>query len=283
LRAQVPAQPKGQFFDANGVKIQYVVEGQGEPLVLVHGFSVNAQVQWVLPGLTKGLAKDYRVITFDNRGHGRSDKPHDPKQYGLEMVEDVVRLLDHLKIQRAHVVGYSLGAFITLKLIATHPDRLLTATLGGAGHGKISELGFLEELAESLEQGKGFGPLILRLTPPSKPQPTEQDIKAVSQFLTAMNDVKALAAVLRGMKALHVGEDKLKANKVPTLVLIGELDPLKEGVDALQKEQMANVQVVVLKGADHLDAFARPEFLSSLKDFLAKHRAGKQSPVTPAK
>ena len=121
-------------FDSNGVKIHYYLEGKGEPVLLIHGFAVNAQLQWGLPGIIKALAKDHRVIALDLRGHGKSGKPTEVKQYGTEMVEDAVRLLDHLKIKKAHVVGYSMGALITGKLLATHPDRLLSATLGGAGH-----------------------------------------------------------------------------------------------------------------------------------------------------
>ena len=82
------------FFDSKGVKLHYTVEGQGEPVLLIHGFAVNDQLNWVIPGIVKALAKDYRVITYDNRGHGRSGKPHEAKHYGLEMIEDVVRLLD---------------------------------------------------------------------------------------------------------------------------------------------------------------------------------------------
>src|SRR5438552_1973382 len=105
-----------RFFDSKGVRIHYVIEGQGEPVLLVHGFAANIQLQWGLPGVLKTLAKDYQVIAIDCRGHGGSGKPHDPAMYGIEVVEDLVRLLDHLDIRRAHVVGYSLGAFITLKL-----------------------------------------------------------------------------------------------------------------------------------------------------------------------
>src|SRR5580704_16817637 len=93
-----------RFFDSNGVKIHYAVEGKGEPVLLIHGFSANAQMNWGNQGIISALAKDYRVIALDNRGHGKSDKPHDPKSYGQEMVEDAVRLLDHLKIEKAHVV-----------------------------------------------------------------------------------------------------------------------------------------------------------------------------------
>ena len=78
-------------------------------MVLVHGFTANIQVQWGVPGVITKLEPDYKVIALDNRGHGKSDKPHDPKLYGPESVNDVVRLLDHLKIEKAHIVGYSMG------------------------------------------------------------------------------------------------------------------------------------------------------------------------------
>jgi pimeloyl-ACP methyl ester carboxylesterase len=259
-------------FDSNGVKIHYVVEGQGEPVLLIHGFTVNIQSQWAAPGIIKALAKDYRVIALDNRGHGKSDKPHDPKRYGLEMVEDQVRLLDHLKIDKAHVVGYSMGAAIAAKLLVTHPDRLLSVTLGGSGGFREGSLPpGVNALADSLEQGKGFGPLIDALTPPGKPKLNEEQIREINHRLEAANDVKALAAVLHGMKDLAVSDDKVKANRVPTLALIGEIDPLKKGVDDL-KERMPDLRVVVIDGADHITAVARPEFFKELKGFLDKHR-----------
>jgi pimeloyl-ACP methyl ester carboxylesterase len=261
-----------QFFDSNGVKIHYVVEGEGEPVLLIHGFTANVQVQWGLPGIIKGLAKDYQVIALDCRGHGKSGKPHDVKKYGMEMVEDAVRLLDHLKIKKAHVVGYSMGAMITNKLLATHPERVLSATLGGAaGLREGADFKFFDELADSLEQGKGMGSLITALTPPGQPKPTEEQIKLINIMLTTTNDPKALAAVVRGWRSLVVSDEKLKANEVPSLALIGGIDPLKKGVDEV-KDRMAKLQVVVIDGADHLTAFGKPEFLESLQRFLAANR-----------
>jgi pimeloyl-ACP methyl ester carboxylesterase len=274
LAAKVRAED--QFFDSNGVKIHYTVQGQGEPVILIHGFGINEQFQWVVPGIVKALAKEYRVIALDCRGHGQSGKPHDPMKYGIEMVEDVVRLLDHLKIKKDHVVGYSMGGFITVKLLSMHPDRLLSATTGGAGWPKKMDTEFLDELGDSLDQGKGMGPLIVRLTPLGRPKPTAERIKAINSLMAALNDVKALAAVIRGMKGLGIPEEKLKMNKVPTLAIIGEVDPLKEGVDEL-KEQMPSLQVVVIKEADHMVAFARPEFVQALKEFLAKNGQGEKS------
>ncbi len=272
-----------KFFDSNGVKIHYIVEGEGEPVVLIHGFTADIDKNWrtgFFPGapgpmIIPALAKNYQVIALDNRGHGKSDKPHDPKQYGKEMAEDVVRLLDHLKIKKAHVIGYSMGGMITAKLLETHPDRLLSATLGG--HGGIREdddsrSQFYDELATSLEQGKGFGPLLAALTPAGRPKPTPEQIEAINAGLMKANDVQALAAAVRGFPGLAFDPKKLKTNDVPTLAVIGELDPLKKGVDMLQKD-MTDLKVVVIPGADHMTAVSNPMFIKSLTEFLARHRA----------
>jgi len=265
-----------KFFDSKGVKIHYIVEGQGEPVVLIHGFTANIQVQWGLPGILSKLSKDYQVIALDNRGHGRSDKPLDPKMYGPEMINDVIRLMDHLQIPKAHIVGYSMGGFMTDYLLTTYPDRLLTATLGGAGWSKADDtrLSFMTELADSLDTGKGIGPLIVQLTPANRPKPTEEQIEAINKMLLLMNDPKALAACIRGMGGLAVTEDRLRANKVPTLALIGDLDPLKAGVDELVGV-MSELKVEVIEGADHMTAFSRPEFIAGLKSFLASHASAK--------
>jgi pimeloyl-ACP methyl ester carboxylesterase len=277
LRAEAPPLKK-PYFDSNGVKIHYVVQGKedGEPVLLIHGFTVNIEMQWA--PVLKALAKDYKVIAMDCRGHGGSEKPHDPAKYGLEMAKDAVRLLDHLKIDRAHVVGYSMGGSITLQIAARYPERVRTATLGGMGLPQPGREKFMEALADSLEQGKGFGPLVLALTPKDQPRPTAEQIKAIDAMLTGRNDVKALAAVIRGNvndKDLALSEDKIKGIKVPMLALIGADDPLRAGVDALKK-QLPEVKVVVIDKADHVTAFTREEFVSALKEFLDAHRAAKK-------
>ncbi len=197
------------YFDSDGVKIHYVTEGEGEPVILIHGFTASIPVQWQLPGIFSKFGQDYQVVALDNRGHGRSDKPQDPEQYGPEMVEDVIRLMDHLKIEKAHIVGYSMGGFMTGYLLSKYPDRVLTATMGGAGWAKADDpqLDFVDELAESLEAGKGIAPLIKRLTPADRPEPTEEQVKAINQMLMLTNDPKALAACIRGMKGLEVAEE----------------------------------------------------------------------------
>lgn len=271
LLAGISAFAEDAYFTSGGVKLHYAVQGQGEPVMLIHGFAVNIQMNWA--GLQPALAQNYQVIALDNRGHGLSEKPTVPEAYGTKFVDDVIALMDHLKIRKAHVVGYSMGGFITVKLLTTHPDRLLTATLGGAGWSHPDEdRAALVALAESLEQGKGLGPLLTFLTPTGQPPPTEETIQSTNKMILSFNDPKALAAVARSMGALAVPEEALRANKVPTLALIGEIDPLKAGVDRLDGV-MANLKIVVIPKANHMTAFADPAFVSSLKSFLAEHPA----------
>jgi pimeloyl-ACP methyl ester carboxylesterase len=259
-------------FDSNGVKIHYYIEGKGEPVLLIHGFAFNAQLQWGVSGIIKALAKDNRVIALDLRGHGKSGKPTEVEQYGTEMVADVIRLLDHLKIKKAHVVGYSMGAIITSKLVATHPDRLLSATLGGAGAlpAGVKLPPYVDKLADSLDNGEGIGPLLVALTPPGKPKPSATAIQGINRMLVGGNG-KVLAAVVRSWKTLAVPKEQLKANKVPVLALIGEDDPLKESVDLI-KDCMGNLKVVVIDGTDHMTAITSPKFIRNLRQFLEKHR-----------
>ena len=120
-----PAAPPDQFFDSNGVRIRYVEQGSGPAIVLMHGMTGTLDRHFIANGVFANLAQDHRVIAIDLRGHGKSGKPHDPRAYGEEMARDVVRLLDHLKIQRAHVAGYSLGAMIAGRLATMQPERLI--------------------------------------------------------------------------------------------------------------------------------------------------------------
>jgi pimeloyl-ACP methyl ester carboxylesterase len=259
-------------FDSGGVKIHYTIDGKGEPVILIHGYAASIAANWGAPGVIKGLADSYQVIAIDNRGHGQSDKPHDAAAYGPKMVDDVLHLMDHLKIKKAHIVGYSMGGFMTEALLIEHPNRVLTATLGGAGWNDPkdhSQADLLNQLADSLEQGKGIGPLIIALNPVGAPPPTPQAIEMTNKMFLSANDPLALAAVARGHMPQEP-EAKIRANKIPTLALIGEVDPLKAGVDQL-KTMMPNLTVVVIPGANHLTAFANPLFLSSLRSFLAEH------------
>lgn len=269
----------GNLFDSNGVKIHYLDQGQGEPVLLVHGFAASGVLNWSLPGIIQSLRKqDYRVITIDNRGHGQSEKPHDPEKYGVEMVGDLTRLLDHLRISKAHVVGYSMGAFLTCKMLTVAPDRMISATLGGAGWPRENDprLNLMTDLAQSLESGNGIVPLLRALAPPERPQPTDDQLQSISRLALLVNDPLALAAVARSNRQLLVNRSSLEKNKVPVLGLVGQLDPLKDSVDALVGV-LPELEVAVIPGADHDTAFTHAQFKSELVEFLAKHRQAASS------
>jgi hypothetical protein len=119
-------------FDSSGVSIRYTIEGRGEPVLLVHGFRASGDLNWRLPGVNKILAEHFRVITIDHRGHGKSGIPADHR-YGVAMVGDVIGLMDHLGLESAHMVGYSMGGMIVNKLTAMHPHRVRSAVIGGMG------------------------------------------------------------------------------------------------------------------------------------------------------
>lgn len=264
----VPAAAEEAFFDSAGVKIHYTVQGEGEPVLLIHGYTANGNM-WAMAGIVGKLANDYRVITMDCRGHGKSDKPHDPAKYGIEMVRDVVRLLDHLKIERCHVVGYSMGGFITLKLLATDPERVISAVPAGFGWIECDRAAARwKKAAESLESGGGLGQFLVDRD--GEPVLTEEQIAAMDAMIQAMNDAKALAAAARSFAQVCVTEAELRANKVPALSLIGGDDHLKPDVDRLTGV-MGNHHVVVIEGANHMQAGMRPEFLQHIEGFLAKH------------
>ncbi len=260
-----------KFFDSNGVGIRYVERGSGEPVVLVHGFGENVEGQFgtnVLPN----LARDHRVIALDCRGHGKSDKPHDPEQYGPHMGADIVRLLDQLGIPKAHIVGYSMGAAITAQLLTMNPERFLTATLGGAG-GRLrwsaEENRMIDREAAEIEQGT-LRSLILRLTPPSEPKPTDEEIRKISEAFLAGQDRLALAAVKRSYRNQAVTEAQMAAVKVPTLGIIGSADPSMAMMN-VQKEAMPTLKVVIIGGATHggeRAALRRPEFVKAIREFI---------------
>jgi pimeloyl-ACP methyl ester carboxylesterase len=229
--------PTTETFDADGVKISYSIQGKGEPVVLIHGWFSSGWMNWTLPGTTALLARDYQVITLDVRGHGSSDKPTKEEAYGPELVEDVARLLDHLKIKKAHIVGYSMGGIITAKFLARHPDRALSGTLGGMGW---------------LKEG-------------SVPQTIFSQI--------GKKDARATGAVVcgRSLAKLALTEEELKSIRVPVMVLIGDKDDLKKlYVEPLQKVRK-DWAVVEIKDANHITCILKKPFRDEIAAWIKKN------------
>ncbi len=225
--------PKPQTFDSNGVSIQYTVEGKGEPVVLIHGLHASADINWRAPGIIKTLAEKYQVIAMDVRGHGHSGKPEEEGAYGIEMVEDVVRLLDHLKIKKAHVVGYSMGGMIAMKLMTRHPDRVQSAALGGMGWMRQGSV--LQDFWTIVPERKGSR------TPP---------------------------ACIRSLGALAVKEDELKAISIPVEIIIGQRDPVRRLYVAPLEQVRKDWPIKIIDGAGHLNCIFMPQFKDELSNWL---------------
>ncbi len=275
-----------QFFDSNNVKIRYTVEGKGEPVVLIHGFTQNIESGW--SKISKPLSESYQVVAMDCRGHGKSDKPLDAKMYGSEMGEDVIRLLDHLHVVKAHLVGYSMGAYIAFGVMLTHPDRVLTVTLGAGGG--IPEPGTVDTMkatADALEKDKSCEPLIRALWPLTLPAPTPDQIKqfnALLLFGRGSNEIQALAAVMRGglgpcsELTRDALTEKLKACANPILGIAGSNDPVRKNLLNLQarlqelKGDKTGMTLVTVQGGNHVDTPSRPEFEKGIMDFLSAHK-----------
>ena len=260
VSACASANAEDQYFLSRGVRVRYVVEGQGPPVVLIHGLTVDIDWQWVEPGVTKALARDYRVIAIECRGHGKSDKPHEPDAYGIEMVEDVCRLLDHLKLKKAHIVGYSLGGSIALKLLVTHPERCGTVILGdSAVYHETYDFSDEDRAARNLAKASGPDDIMPR-PPPESPSDV---VRRREAWIGISHDLKAYTAVFQSLKCFQVTNAELRANAVPVLGLFCKMDSRVEYLT----NHLSKLKMVVI-GGSHVDGFRRPEFISNLKDFL---------------
>ncbi len=247
-------------FLSKGVKLRYLVEGQGPPVVLIHGLTLDAEMQWADPGIIKALAKDYRVIAMDCRGHGKSDKPHEPAAYGIEMVEDVSRLLDHLEIKKAHLVGYSLGGSIALKFLVSHPERCSSVVLG--------ENAFYDEHYDFSAEDKAARNSALvsdpaQVMPKLPPESPVETVRRRDAWVRMPHDFKAYAAVFQSLSTLKITEAELRANKVPTLGLYCKADSRTEYLT----NHFSNFKTAII-GGTHQDGYLRPEFLNDMKAFL---------------
>ena len=280
--APCPADATDGMFDSNGVKIRYVTEGTGEPVVLIHGWMADSSMWGRDPSgntkLNTARSEGFQLIALDCRGHGQSDKPHDQKQYGAEMAADVVRLLDHLKIEKAHLIGYSMGAFIAGKVAATHPKRVLSVVYGGqaplvAGM-KSSGSSEVDIFAKAVDEGRDLGSYIIAVMPAGRPKPTEAQASAMAKLMFGGKDVKAFAAAGRSFKDLEVTPKQLRKCKAPVLFIHGgnESDYVKDRVAAVRK-LLGRGELKIVAGGDHSTTLIKPEFGSAVLEFLRSVKA----------
>jgi pimeloyl-ACP methyl ester carboxylesterase len=245
-------------FSHGNVEIVFLDEGEGEPVVLIHGFASNKEVNWVAPGWVTTLTRaGRRVIALDNRGHGQSTKLYEPAAYhGAVMAQDVRALLDHLELPRADVVGYSMGARITAFLALAEPQRVRAAVLGGLGIRLVDGVGLPETIAQALEA------------------PSRDDISDPAGLMfrsfaeQTKSDLRALAACIRGSRQT-LSKDDVGRIATPLLVAVGSKDQIAGSPQALAA-LIPGAQALVIPGRDHMLAVGDRVFKEGVLDFLAR-------------
>jgi pimeloyl-ACP methyl ester carboxylesterase len=245
-------------FHHGDVEIAYLDEGQGEPVVLVHGFASTKEVNWINPGWVTTLTRaGWRAIALDNRGHGASSKLHDPAAYhSATMADDVRALLDHLGLERADVMGYSMGARITAFLALAHPSRVRAAIFGGLGIRLVEGVGLPESIANALEA-------------PSLADVTDPVGRVFRSFAEqTKSDLKALAACIRGSRQV-LSREQVASLKPPVMVAVGTNDEVAGSPEALAA-LIPGAQALPIAGRDHMLAVGDKTFKSGVLDFLSR-------------
>jgi pimeloyl-ACP methyl ester carboxylesterase len=245
-------------FRNGAVEIAYLDEGEGEPIMLVHGFASSKNVNWVYPTWVSELKKHgRRVIALDNRGHGDSAKLYDPEDYHIGiMAGDVRALMNHLEFDRVDMMGYSLGARITGYLAYSQPQRLRSAIFGGLGIGIIKGGGPGENVAKALEADS-----LDDVT-----DPVGRMFRAFAD--QTRSDHRALAACLRGSRRLMTREE-VEAIKVPTLIAVGTTDEIA-GSAAELGELIVGSEVLDIPRRDHMRAVGDKVYKAGVLNFLSR-------------
>ncbi|MGM4917341.1 alpha/beta fold hydrolase [Tardiphaga sp. 813_E8_N1_3] len=245
-------------FHNGAVEIAYLDEGEGDPIVLVHGFASSKNVNWVYPTWVSELKKhNRRVIALDNRGHGDSSKLYDSEQYSIgAMAADVRALLAHLGISRTDMMGYSMGARITAYIAYSHPELIRSAIFGGLGIGLIKGGGPGENVATALEAES-----LDDVT-----DPVGRTFRAFAD--QTRSDRRALAACLRGSRRLMTNEEAA-AIKVPLLIAVGTTDEISGSAQELQKV-IAGSEVLDIPNRDHMRAVGDRVYKEGVLDFLSR-------------
>ncbi len=251
-----------QSFVSGGVSIAYVDHpatgpDKGEPIILIHGFASNHQVNWDNTLWTRTLTQDgRRVILLDNRGHGQSEKLHQPAQYTTPlMAQDVANLMDHLGIERADVMGYSMGARITAFLTLAQPARVRSAILGGLGHHLVDGVGLPLHIAEAME-----APTLDALT-----DPMQRMFRAFAE--QTKSDLLALAACIRGSRQT-LSADEVGRMFCPVLIAIGTKDEVAGNPHQLAA-MMPDATALDIPGRDHNLAVGDKVYKQGVLAFLA--------------
>jgi pimeloyl-ACP methyl ester carboxylesterase len=252
-----------QEFLSDGVRIAYIdvaPEGSdlGEPILLIHGFASSHRINWVNPRWVDTLSKaGRRVIAFDNRGHGQSEKLYDPAGYHPDvMARDAANLLDRLSIARADVMGYSMGARIGCFLALAEPGRLRSLVLGGLGAHLVEGVGLPVGIAEAME-----APSLERLT-----DPMQRMFRAFAD--QNHSDRRALAACIRGSRQT-LDEAEVSGIACPVMVAVGTRDEIAGDPHRLAA-MFPDGEALEIPGRDHTRAVGDTAYTAGVLRFLER-------------
>ena len=245
-------------FSSDGISIAYEVFGEGVPVLLIHGFGSSIQVNWVQTGWVEALNQaGFQVIAFDNRGHGQSEKLYEPEYYYPSlMAGDAERLLDHLSIGRAFVIGYSMGARISAFLALQAPSRVRAAVFGGMGMNLVNGLDDSREIIDALNADK-----LSDVT-----HPTGRQFRIFADH--SKSDRAALAACMMTSRQPMAIED-VKRITVPVLVAVGEDDDMAGSPEKLAA-LMPHAEAFTIPRRNHMLATGDKRFKEAALTFLAR-------------
>lgn len=247
-----------QTFLSDGIEIAFLDEGEGEPILLIHGFASNLTTNWVDAGWVRSLTgAGRRIVAYDNRGHGRSQKLYDEAAYGAPvMAEDARRLLDHLGIERADVMGYSMGSRIAAFLAFAHPTRVRSLVFAGLGINMVRGIA-------------GSGPIAHAFEAPTIEEVTNATARSFRAFADSTgSDLKALAACIRSSR-VKVTPEALTMLRAPVLVACGSLDVISGPAEPLAA-LIPGAEALVIEGRDHMKAVGDKRLKEGVLDFLAR-------------
>jgi pimeloyl-ACP methyl ester carboxylesterase len=255
--------PDEYFVADTGVRLRYRQTGTGDPVVILHG--LMASLEAVGP-LADSLRADHRIIALDLRGHGASAVPSAPDAYGHEMGEDVVRLLDHLGIARAHLVGHSMGAVVSAYVAARHPGRVASVSLIAAPFFEDSATAAvaLAPVVAELESGGGLRAFIERFIP----ELPDSAAAGMSAEMARSSDRAMLIGVMRTFPELGIGREGARAAHAPALVVVGSLDTLRVEDRALAS-WWPQARLLEVEGADHVAVFSHPATLAAVREQIS--------------
>jgi pimeloyl-ACP methyl ester carboxylesterase len=262
------------FFDNDGVKIYYEIEGEGPPVIMLHGFAANIESNWKSANWVDYLKYDYKLILVDCRGHGKSDKPKDAAQYGEKINEDIVKLLDHLSIKKANFFGYSMGARITTDILLENQELFISAIIGGF------------PLHYSKKRTKLIGKVMMKKWIKGLKKANLDDIKnkaalrfrkVISEYADShLQDLEALVYVLEGDIQRPDGilptnperKEALKKVNVPVMTVFGADDSIVKRSKSIGAQLVPDSCYFQIEGKDHITVVADPKFHMVVKAFL---------------